>query len=318
MLDMISKYVFGPVPSRRFGSSLGVNPLPRKTCNYSCVYCQLGRTPKLQTGRKEHYPTDEVLADVKKVVEQFGDDIDYITFMGDGEPTLAANLGKMAAGVREFWKGKMALITNGSLFMDQSVRDAAAFFDVVSPTISAGDERTFRRLHRPLRSLTFASVLEGLKLLRDEFPGEIWAEIMLVQGVNDSISSLLATRKAIRAVGADRVYVNVPIRPPAESWVLPPTTEALRQVFDIFPDAIDMTGPEEGPFIRNEEEREAELLEIAKNHPLREDQALEILSMALGEESARDSLSKLVTEGKLRSKVYSGKNFYSVPLKSQK
>ncbi|TFG55332.1 MAG: hypothetical protein E4H30_07485 [Methanomassiliicoccus sp.] len=109
---MISKYVFGPVPSRRFGSSLGVNPLPRKTCNYSCVYCQLGRAHRLQTGRKEHYHTDEVLADVKRVVGQFGDDIDHITFMGDGEPTLAANLEDMAWGVRDFWNGMMALITN--------------------------------------------------------------------------------------------------------------------------------------------------------------------------------------------------------------
>ncbi|MCX6650967.1 MAG: radical SAM protein [Methanomassiliicoccales archaeon] len=310
---MISEYVFGPVPSRRFGRSLGVNPLPRKTCNYSCVYCQLGRTPKLQAERVALYETAEVIADVKKAIDS-GNEIDYVTFMGDGEPTIALNLGEMAEGVRRFWDGKMALITNGSMFRLSEVRAAASYFDVISPTVSAGDERTFRRLHRPPRSLKLDDVLEGLRLLRDEYHGQIWAELMLVQEVNDSLPSLLNIRKVMRQVGADRVYVNAPIRPPAESWVRPPTKEALQQVFDVFPEAIDMTGPEEGPFIRNKEEREAELVEIAKNHPLREDQALELLAFAMGEEEAREGLRRLVDTGRLRPTKYSGKTFYSVPL----
>jgi len=310
---MISKYVFGPVPSRRFGRSLGVNPLPRKICNYSCVYCQLGRTPKLQAERVALFDTAEVVADVKKAVSS-GEGVDYISFMGDGEPTLASNLGDMAEGVRRFWNGKMALITNGSMFRLPEVRAVARYFNVISPTVSAGDERTFRRLHRPLRSLRLEEVLEGLRLLRQEYRGQIWAELMLVQGANDSLPSLLSIRKAIKYIGADRVYVNAPIRPPAESWVKPPTKEVLRQVFEVFPEALDMTGPEEGPFIRNEEEREAELIEIAKNHPLREDQALEILAFAMGEEGARECLQRLVGTGRLRPTTYSGKTFYSVPL----
>ncbi|NLX48194.1 MAG: radical SAM protein [Euryarchaeota archaeon] len=311
---MISQYVFGPVPSRRFGRSLGVNPLPRKTCNYSCIYCQLGRTQRLQRERKVFFPTDLVVEDVRKVVEDEGDGIDYITFMGDGEPTLAANLGEMAEGVRTFWKGKMALITNGSLFHDEDVRRAAMFFDVVSPTISAGDERTFRQMHRPLRSLTFDKVMEGLEKLRKEYSGEIWAELMLVEGVNDSLASLLNIRKVLRDVSPDRLYVGVPTRPPAESWALPPSRSSLRQVFDVFPEAIDMTEPEEGPFLRNEEEREAELIEIAKNHPLREDQAFELLSLSLGLEGARDSILRMVQEGRLVSVDYGGTTFYRVPI----
>lgn len=311
---MISEYVFGPVPSRRFGRSLGVSPLPRKTCNYSCVYCQLGRTQHLQTERLSVYPTEAVVKDVGKVIEKYGDSIDYITFMGDGEPTLAANLGEMAEGVRKIWNGKMALITNGSLFHIPEVRALAEYFDVISPTISAGDERTFRRLHRPSRSLTLEKVLAGLQLLRKEYNGQIWAEIMLVRGVNDSLPSLLSLRKIMRDLGVDRIYIAVPTRPPAESWVLPPTKETLRQAFDLFPDAEDMTEPEEGPFIRNEEEREAELIEIAKNHPLREDQALGLLAFAMGEEDARECLRRIVDSGRLQAKDYSGTTFYSVPL----
>jgi wyosine [tRNA(Phe)-imidazoG37] synthetase (radical SAM superfamily) len=311
---MISKYVFGPAPSRRFGRSLGVNPLPRKTCNYSCVYCQLGRTPKLQGQRVTIYPTQEVLRDVRIAIEELGDSIDYITYMGDGEPTLAANLGEMVSGTRELWKGKMALITNGSMFHLEEVREAVQPFDIISPTVSAGDERTYRRLHRPIRSLNLAKVLSGLERLRQEFQGEIWAELMLVRGVNDSLPSLLNIRKVIRNLGADRVYISVPTRPPAESWVLPPTEETMRQVFDLFPEAVDMTMPEEEPFLRNEGERQAELLEIAKNHPLREDQAMEMLSFAMGEEKACECLREMVEDGRLRKANYGGKTFYTVPL----
>jgi len=315
---MISKYVFGPVPSRRFGSSLGVNPLPRKTCNYSCVYCQLGRTPRLQIERKVFFPTESVVEDVRKAVEKADGDIDYITFMGDGEPTLAANLGEMAEGVREFWDGKMALITNGSLFHMQEVRQAAEPFDVVSPTISSGDERTYRRLHRPPRSLTLDKVVEGLRLLKKEQAGEMWGEMMFVGGVNDSLPSLLSIRRVLREINPDRLFVAVPTRPPAEIWALPPSKESMKQVFEVFPEAVDMTEPEEGPFLRNEEEREAELIEIAKNHPLREDQAYELLSMSLGLEGARDSILRMVEEGKLVAVNYSGTTFYRVPISKRR
>ena len=310
---MISQYVFGPVPSRRFGRSLGVNPLPRKTCNYSCIYCQLGRTPKLRTERKEFYPAETVVEGVRKAVERADEAIDYITFMGDGEPTLAANLGEMAEGVRTFWDGKMALITNGSLFYDEDVRRDAEHFDVVSPTVSAGDERTYRLIHRPPRSLSFEKVFEGLRLLKEWIPGKVWAEMMLVGGVNDSLASLLSIRKVVREIGPDRLYVTVPTRPPAEAWSLPPSKESLRRVFDLFPEARDMTEPEEGPFLRNEEEREAEIVQIARNHPLREDQAFELLAMAFGLEGARDSLAKMVQDGKLISVQFEGRTFFQAP-----
>ncbi len=310
---MISQYVFGPVPSRRFGRSLGVNPLPRKTCNYSCIYCQLGRTPKLQTERKVFYPTEAVVEDVRRVVEKADEAIDYITFMGDGEPTLATNLGKMAEGVRTFWDGKMTLITNGSMFYDEDVRADADIFDVVSPTVSAGDDRTYRRIHRPPRSLSFERVIEGLRLFKSGHPGEMWAEMMLVGGVNDSLTSLLSIRRVLREIAPDRLYVTVPTRPPAETWTLPPSMESLRQVFDVFPEARDMTEPEEGPFLRNVEEREAELVQIARNHPLREDQALDTLAISLGLEGSRDSLARMVQDGKLVTVQFKGRTFYQVP-----
>lgn len=295
---------------------MGVNPIPRKTCNYSCVYCQLGRTPRLSAQRGRYYHTEDVVEAVREAVRSYGRSIDYVTFMGDGEPTLAENLGEMAEGVREFWKGGMALITNGSLFHLSEVRALSRNFDVISPTVSVGDERTFRRLHRPARSITFSLVAEGSRLLRREYGGQIWAEVMLVRGVNDSLPSLLSTRRLLHELSPDRTFIGVPTRPPAEAWVLPPCKETLRQVFEVFPEAVDMTEPE-GPFIRNVGEREDELVEIAKNHPLREDQALAMLSLALGEDEARDSLARMVQQGRLERTTCSGGVFYLYPTREK-
>ncbi len=310
---MISKYVFGPVPSRRLGRSLGVNPLPRKTCNYSCVYCQLGRTPHLQAEPQLFYPTAEVVADVARAVAKDAENIDYITFMGDGEPTLASNLLEMIEGVKEQWKGRTALITNGSLLHLSKVREAASLFTIVSPTVSAGDKRTFRRLHRPHRSVDFERTMEGMRRFREEFTGEIWAEVMLVSGINDSIDSLLRIRKKVREIGADRVYIGVPIRPPAESWVCPPSRKTIQDALDIMPEAEDMTEPEVGAFIVNDEEMIRGLVDIAQNHPLREDQALETLSNKMGLVLARETLRKMVENGMLEEITHSGRVFYRAP-----
>jgi len=168
-------------------------------------------------------------------------------------------------------------------------------------------------MHRPPRSLRFEKVVEGLRLLKEEQPGEVWAELMLVGGVNDSLTSLLSIRRTLKEIAPDRLYVAVPTRPPAEDWVLPPTKESLRQVFDIFPEARDMTEPEEGPFLRNEGEREEEIVQIAMNHPLREDQALELLAVSMGPDGARESLARMVQDGKLVMVQFEGRTFYQVP-----
>ncbi|MCG7845377.1 MAG: hypothetical protein MIO90_08105, partial [Methanomassiliicoccales archaeon] len=170
-------------------------------------------------------------------------------------------------------------------------------------------------LHRPHRSLNLELVLEGLKRFRDEYDGEIWAEVMVVAGVNDSIESLLKIRAAIRDIGADRTFISAPIRPPAESWVTAPSKEVMRQVFDIMPEAEDLTEPEIGAFIVNDVELMRTLVDIATNHPLREDQALEILSEKMGMSMAKEMLRHMVDTRVLETALHSGKAFYRVPAK---
>lgn len=302
--------MFGPVPSRRFGSSLGVNPVPFKTCNYSCVYCQLGRTSPLRTERREYCSTSQVVDAVRAAIEAAQGQVDFVTFMGEGEPTLASNLGEMVDRVKEFWEGGIGLITNGSMFFLPEVREDVKGFDVISPTVSAGDEMTFRKLHRPHRMFTFGKMLEGLIELRKVFQGEIWAEVMLVRDINDSQESLEKIQKAILSIGADRTFVTVPVRPPAEDRASAPDPEVVRRALRMLPGAVDMTGPEMGEFSASSEDPIAHLLEIAANHPLREDQVSTILSGHFSGDDMATVIEGLVDEKRLERRRYGRTVFY--------
>ena len=311
----MSDHVFGPVPSRRFGRSLGINVVPRKTCNYSCLYCQLGRTLKIQRERALFFSTSEVMADIDRALRDRGDEVDFVTFMGDGEPTLAENLGEISDGVRKIWTGRTALITNGSLFFLPEVRRDSMGFSVVSPTVAAGDEETFRRIHRPGRGFDLEKLLHGLEEFRARYEGQIWAEVMLIRGINDDRRSLEGIRAAVERIGADRVHINTPIRPPCEKGVFPPSKESLRLALEILPRAVDLSAPEQGEFAPPRDHPVVQLLEIAKNHPLREEQALSMLTGNLGSRAATDVLSELVDNGSLERVHHEGITFYRVPLR---
>ncbi len=312
-MSNMDSMVFGPVPSRRFGRSLGVNSVPFKACNYSCIYCQLGRTTKLQSERRAYFDTSRVVGEVRSALQALHGQVDFVTFMGEGEPTLALNLGEMVEGIRDHWKGGMGLITNGSLFFLPEVREAAMKFDVVSPTIAAGDERTYRRLHHPHRMCTLGKTLEGLREFRKGFSGELWAEVMLVRGVNDSEGSLQNIRTAVASIGADRTFIAAPIRPPAESGVLPPEGEAVHLALELLPGAVDMTGPEAGEFTSASGDPIAHVLAIAENHPLREDQIMAMLSGGHSGDETRLMLDEMIEKGKLDRRQYGETVFYRAP-----
>jgi wyosine [tRNA(Phe)-imidazoG37] synthetase (radical SAM superfamily) len=239
--------------------------------------------------------------------------VDFVTFMGEGEPTQASNLGDMVRRTGEFWEGGISLITHGSMFSLPDVREDAMGFDVISPTVSAGDEITFRRLHRPNRLFTFRRTLDGLINLRGSFHGEIWAEAMLVRGINDSQESLDNIREAIRTIGADRTYITVPTRPPADSGISSPQPDVLRRALDSLPGAVDMTAPEAGEFEACSQDPVAHLLAIAANHPLREDQVVRILSSQYPYNDAIDVIKKLIDEKGLQRKQYGRTIFYISP-----
>ncbi|MGD9963157.1 MAG: radical SAM protein [Thermoplasmata archaeon] len=301
---------FGPVPSRRLGISVGVNVVPRKVCSYNCVYCQLGRTTKLTLDRAAYTPTGEI---VSAVLEKLGlaPHTDYVTVIGDGEPTLAANLDEVRARVSEAWPGKTALLTNGSLFWMGDVRSAAAGFDAVLPTVSAGDEKTFRRLHRPHGSLSFDKCVGGLKTFCSEHADKTWAEVMLVKDINDTPESLRAIGALVEELSPAEVHLTAPIRPPSVSSVQPPARESIDLALREIPGSVDFTHPETSDMPASKASPGQHLVEITGTHPLRRSQAMDVLMNAgLSESGAAEALASLVESGSLVPLERQGDRFY--------
>ncbi len=268
-------FAYGPVPSRRLGRSIGVSPIPPKTCSYSCVYCQLGRTNHLQVKRESFYPKEEILNDIRRIVEKAP--ADYITFVGDGEPTLCKDLGWLIHESKKGFSLPIAVITNGSLFYCEDVRGDLEEADVVLPTLDAGTQEIFKEINRPHKKITFDKMLKGLVDFRKEYSGKIWLEVMLVKDLNDAKETLSRTKIALDRIRPDRVYVAAPIRPPAESWVEPTTPDRILLAQKILGESWDITCRESGEFGVSEFSNAHEAIyEICSRHPLREEQALEI------------------------------------------
>jgi wyosine [tRNA(Phe)-imidazoG37] synthetase (radical SAM superfamily) len=268
-------YVYGPVPSRRLGRSLGVSPIPPKTCSYTCIYCQLGRTTHLQTIRESFYPKEDILAEI--INRGVNTALDYVTFVGDGEPTLCQDLGWLIKQTKEQLQLPTAVITNGSLLFRKDVTQDLKNTDIVMPTLDAGNEKTFRAINRPHRDIAFDTMLQGLIDFRHEYRGQIWLEIMLVKGLNDTEEELLSTKSAVDAIEPDRVYVVTPIRPPAEPWVEPPLPETILMAQELIGKAVPISGLESGQFgLQGFTNARQAILETGSRHPLRRDQAAEI------------------------------------------
>jgi wyosine [tRNA(Phe)-imidazoG37] synthetase (radical SAM superfamily) len=274
------KMVYGPVPSRRLGRSLGVNPIPFKTCNYSCVYCQLGRTTQ--------------------------------TFIGEGEPTLCKSIGWLIRETREIADMPIAVDTNGSLLYREDVRDDLSRADVVMPSLDAGTAETFRRINRPHRGIDFEAVVEGMEKFRQEYDGEIWLEVMLVKGINDSEEELEAIKSRLGKIEPDRIYINVPIRPPAEPWAVPPDKEAIALAHAILGDGnvVDIAAEETGEFsIEGFANPEDAILAIIRRHPMREEQVIETLEK-FEMRDVHDDLKRLEESGKIKKVKYREKVFW--------
>ncbi len=296
--------VYGPVPSRRLGRSLGVSPIPRKTCTYSCVYCQLGRTSTLTTQRRSFFPKEDVVGEIASSLPDSG--AEYITFAGDGEPTLCKDLGWLVGQCKAQFGIPVAVITNGSLLDRPQVRADLMEADVVMPSLDAGSAALFRRINRPHKSVTYDKVLEGLVAFRREYHGRLWVEVMLVRGLNDSPESLDDLKHALDRVAPDQVHLTMPIRPPAEKWVQMPAPSSVHAARDILGRGHEVVGYESGTFGTSAPARPEEaIMEICLRHPLREEQA-EQIAQRLG---APDVVASLVAAGELMRVAHAGKHY---------
>lgn len=223
------KYLFGPVPSRRLGRSLGVDVIPYKTCTYDCIYCQLGTTTRLTVEREAFVPVGAVLNELDAALGK-GAPPDYITLSGSGEPTLYAELGPLIAGIKARTTIPVAVLTNGSLLWDADVRREVSRADLIIPSLDAGDAVLFRCVNRPHAGITFEQMLGGLVALRADFPGPVWLEVMLLAGMTAIPSEVAKIRRQIERINPDRVQVNTVVRPPARDFAFPVPAARLAQL----------------------------------------------------------------------------------------
>lgn len=215
---MGNRFTFGPVPSRRLGRSLGIDLVPFKTCSYDCVYCQLGRTTNKAIERKEYFPLDRILKNLKKRLQEIPSP-DYITLAGSGEPTLYGPIEELIRGIKECTDIKVALLTNGSLFWIDKVRSAVLEADLIIPSLDAGDEDTFLFVNRPHECIRFSAMAEGLCSLRESFTGPLWLEIFLAGGITDKEEELVKLKSWTDRINPDRIQLNTAVRTPAEDFV---------------------------------------------------------------------------------------------------
>jgi len=303
---------FGPVPSRRLGRSLGINNIPPKICTYSCVYCQLGRTLRMQADRRAFYEPEEVarvVADKIARTREAGESIDYLTFVPDGEPTLDVHLGREIELLRPLGL-PTAVISNSSLIWRQDVRTDLLAADWVSLKVDAVDEEMWRRINRPHGSLELSSILEGVVAFAREYTGELVTETMLVAGVNDGERQLEEIADYLGYLQPDRAYLSIPTRPPAEVWPRPPDEQVLHRAYWIFCDRMErveyLIGYEGNAFAFTGDVVQ-DLLDITAVHPMREDAVSDYLARAKGQWTV---VRQLVAEGQLVEVEHGGHTFY--------
>ena len=311
MPDQRRKYIFGPVPSRRLGRSLGIDVVPLKTCSYNCIYCQLGPTPETTIERRRSVEPAAVFAELEAVRDS-GVALDYATFSGSGEPTLHSDLGALIDGVKARVNRPVAVLTNGSLLWDPAVRADLAGADLVCPSLDAPDAGTFNRINRPHPSIDFDRMVEGLVAFSAEFTGTVWLEVFLVEGINTSPDQIAGLKVLADRINPTLVQLNTAVRPTAEPGVEALSLERIRHLLDAFgPDADLIPAPRLfAEDARQEADADAILATLARR-PCAADELAASLGMKLAE--VQKHLEVLVARGRLTTERRGADVFYAVP-----
>ena len=305
--------VFGPVPSRRLGKSIGINNIPPKHCTYACIYCQLGRTPHMQIKREVFYDTDMIIDQVEekiKKTKEKREHIDYLTLVADGEPTLDQNLGLLIREIKKM-DYPVAVITNSSLISREDVRSELLFADWVSVKIDAITEDTWKKIDRPHGKLNHQKILEGITSFSKRFTGDFCTETMLIDTVNDDAKELQQLAAFIKELQPKTSYLAIPTRPPAESWVEPATEKKLAIAYKLFTNQNIPTeyliGYEGNEFAFTGNAKQ-DILSITAVHPMREDAVRAFLKKA---DKSWDLIDRLIQEQKIVKHTLNKTTFYS-------
>lgn len=307
------KAVFGPVPSRRLGKSLGIDPVLFKTCNWNCVYCQLGRTTPFILERREYVSRTEILEQVLDALATHNPgEIDWLTFVGSGETCLNSELGWMINAIKQETKLPVAVITNGSLLHLPEVRRELCAADAVLPSLDAASERLYRKINRPHFSLSLEMLMGGLKAFRAEYTGKLWVEVMLIKGLNDGIAELQALSAVLDDLQADEIHLLLPTRPPSEPWVKPADETSIQQALLILGKRARLIAETGGTFDLSSEDNMTEaFISILSRHPMSENDLLSTVEKWHPGESAQ-FLESLNASGQVQVINRHGRRFWGI------
>lgn len=304
------QYVYGPVLSRRLGRSLGVDPVPLKTCNLNCAYCQLGPTPAGRWTEAVYPPLKAVLTEVGEALAS-AQDLDFVTISGSGEPMLYGDMAELIRAIKDMTDVPVAVVTNGTLLTSQTARESLYRADVVLPSLDAADNRTFNRIARPPGGLRVEQVIAGLATFRRHFTGQIWLEVMLVRGLNDQPEQLERLKSAMDLILPDRIHLNTVVRPPAVESALPVPPECMAAIAAYFGPGCEVIAecPSTAPWPSGEAPAER-LVEIVTRHPATLGELEGMLGVLPSLVMRR--LAELTAEGVIKTRLHHGRLYYVV------
>jgi len=304
-------YLYGPVPSRRLGRSLGIDLVPHKICTYDCIYCQIGKTTDKTLVRKEYVPAGAILEEVNRFLKKETSNIHHLSLSGSGEPTLNSRIGSVIEGIKAITPIPLAVITNGSLLYEEEVRQDLLRADIVLPSLDAVSAEVFDRVNRPLTGFSVEKVIEGLVEFRKVYKGQIWLEILFCKGINDGKDELLKMEKAIDRIHPDLIHLNTVVRPPSEKWIVPLNQKEMEEIRAFFGEKASIISEfDRHPSSILERDVKEEILKILRRRPL----SLADLSSGMGipQNELDQYLRPLIRERRIQTLNFGDSVYYEI------
>jgi wyosine [tRNA(Phe)-imidazoG37] synthetase (radical SAM superfamily) len=309
------RYLYGPVPSRRLGWSLGVDLVPHKICTYDCIYCQIGNTTEKTLVRREYVPVRDILEEVRRFLKEETSSIDHLSLSGSGEPTLHSQIRSVIEGIKAITSIPVAVITNGSLLYEEGVRQDLLSADIVLPSLDAVSSGVFMRINHPRPGFSIEKVIEGMVEFRKVYKGQIWLEILFCKGINDSKEELLKMKKAVDRIQPDRIHLNTVVRPPSEKWAAPLNQKEIEKIRDFFGEKAEIISEfDRHPSSMLERDIKEEILKILERRPL----SLSDLSKGMGipQNELDEYIKPLAQEGKIQTRIFGDSIYYEISKES--
>lgn len=304
------KYIYGPIPSRRLGFSLGVDIIPFKNCSFNCIYCQVGKTTNVTITRQSYTPIDDILNEVRDILQQ-NVELDFITLSGAGEPTLHSQLGILLNKIRKLTSKPIAVLTNASLIHQHDVQIDLQTASVVAPTLCTTSQSLFRKINRSHPAVTIDLIINGLIKFREHYAGNIWLELMFVKGFNDSEEEVTNLKGVIDKIRPDRIHINTVVRPPSEKYASPLSSQELeniKRMINSNAEVIVSVNKKDAP--RVEGKIPERILNILKRRPI----TIEDISAITGinQHELSDHMRLLVDSERVKITEHDGETYYEV------